>query len=65
MLLYCVLTPQSEGAKECKPVGKTHPHVLANEAQKHKALSAQQTLSELRLRAARHYPELHLGHKDE
>lgn len=24
------------GAQECKPVGKTHPEVLANEAQKHK-----------------------------
>ena len=62
------LTPQSKGAKECKPVGKTHPQVLANDPQKHKALSAQQTLSELselRLRAARHYSGLHLGHKDE
>lgn len=50
------------GAKECKPVGKTHPQVLAKEAQKHKALSAQQTLSELR--AARHRHGPHLGGKD-
>lgn len=36
MLLNHALTPQSRGAKECKPVVKTHPEVLANEAQKHK-----------------------------
>lgn len=63
MLLSHVLTPQSWGAKECKPVDKTHPDVLASEAQEHKALSAQQRLSELRLRAARHCPGLRQGHR--